>query len=162
MDAAEREHIVERLRGEILSPRIDGFRAVAESLRGEPLDAFHEAFTPLFQEARAVFRELIEVPTALNIPPDINQLFFAYTISDFNSALPPDYPYILAIANVSEERRFCCICIERKWVSKVFPEAPSGAVAVVFVETTEDLAKGNIFAMDIAYSPADVHIVPPD
>ena len=162
MDAAEYRSIVERLRREILLPRVDAFRMAAESLRGEPLEAFHKATTPFIQQARALFRELIEVPTAFKIPSELNQLFYAYTISDFNSALPADYPYILAMANISDERRFCVICIQRKYVSERFPGFPPEAVPIIFAESSENLAKGDPIQIDIAYHPADLRIVPID
>lgn len=162
MDAAERQGIVERLRAEILLPRTDAFLMVAEGLREEPIEAFQEAATHFIQQARALFRELIEVPTAFKVPPELNQLFYAYMVSDFNSALPNDYPYILAMANIRGERRYCVVCIARKWVVERFPEAPATAVSIISVETSEDLARGQIDQMDIAYNPADLRIVPID
>lgn len=159
MDEAVKARIIKRLRKEVFLPGLAELRQALEDLRERPLEAFLEALGPIVSEARMLFREMIEVMPDGETPPELNQAFYAYFISDTNSLLPADYPFIIAVANIRRERRFCFIGIARRNVTKFFPGLAGGAIPIISVETKADLESGNFTNIDVANTPEDMRIV---
>lgn len=160
MDSAWLSQLTERLRMEILMPRIAEFRTKVEELGGQPIKAFLEVLSPLVSEARLEFKALLESPLNKQLAPEFNQLFYGYLVSDFNSVIPEDYPYILGIGNIRDERRMCFVYLYRARVREVYPELTPTSIPIVFVETSDDFAAGNFTSMEIAHHPDDIRIVP--
>ena len=160
MDRAWLSQLTERLRMEVLMPCIAEFRTKLEELRDQPLESFLEVLSPLFTEARLEFKALLESPLNKQLAPEFNQLFYGYLVSDFNSVMPEDYPYILGIGNIKDEGRMCFVYLDRRTIIKLYPNITTSAIPIVFVETSEDLGTGNFTSTDIAYHPDDIRIVP--
>ncbi len=162
MDKAWRIQLAERLRMEILMPRIAEFRTKLEELRNQPLKAFLEFLSPRITEARIEFKVLLEVPVGKQLATEFSQIFYGYTVSDFNSVIPADYPYIMGIGNIGDVGRMCFLYLNRSRIAERYPDIPLTAIPIISVETAEDVETGNFKQIDIACHPDDMRVVPLD
>lgn len=162
MDKAWLSQLTERLRMEILMPRIAEFRTKLEELRNQPLKAFLEFLSPRFTEARIEFKMLLEVPIGKQLATEFSQIFYGYTVWDFNSVIPADYPYIMGIGNIGDEGRMCLLYLNRSRIVEKYPGLPPMTIPIISVETAEDVETGNFKQVDIAHHPNDIRVVPLD
>lgn len=159
MDQELAGRITSRLREELLAPRINEFLGRLGGLESEPLEAFHSEVTPLVQGARLEFREILEMPAPQPLPAELNRIFYAWTVYEFNLVLPDNFPYILAMANIALESRCCIVCLMRQAVSDRHPGFSPAAIPIVFAESVEALSAGVITDMHLVDHPDGTQIV---
>lgn len=162
MDKAWLSQLTERLRMEILMPRIAEFRTKLEELRNQPLKSLLEFLSPCITEARIEFKILLEVPIGKQLAAEFSQIFYGYAVWDFNSVIPADYPYIMGIGNIGDEGRMCFLYLDRSRIVERYPDIPLMAIPIISVETAEDVETGNFKQVDIVYHPDDIRVVPFD
>ena len=161
MDNVWLSQLTERFRREILMPRLAEFRTRIEELRNQPLESFlEEGGDTLISETHLEFMTLLEAPIGKQLAPEFKQIFFGYLVSGFNSVLSDDFPYIMAIANVRDERQMRFIFMFRVKIAGLYPKLPFTGIPIVFAETLKDVANGRFYDIKIVEHPDDVLIIP--
>ncbi|MEK7464154.1 MAG: hypothetical protein AAB617_00020 [Patescibacteria group bacterium] len=139
----------QKLEFDILPPLVLEFKLYIEGLRLQPLADFREAASELIHRGFAEFLSFLGIEDPNLISSEDYALYVGYVISTFNSVMPKNYPYIVALVFIKEVNKVRIAYLYRKTIQGIHDVISQDFVPLVILNTMNDLEKINSGKMKI-------------
>lgn len=143
------EEIIARFQKDVMPHLKEILADCSDLLAQRPIDIFQKALKKLVIAGFTHFYDIAGVASVeeLTARPRLRALFVITLISDLNSVLPLDYPYIIGIVHVADENNMYFQAFPRQKIPGTHELLNRGIVLIAKANT-----KAEAFSPDIQYS----------
>ena len=150
------ERILNEFKNSILPPLVSALGRLSAKLATGPIDKFEIVTKFLIQKALEGLMRAAQAQKLNDINDRVRSVATAYIISELNSALPIDHPYITALLDIKKEPGgLHFICLRRKLIPGMHDCLSRNLVPILFVDSREEFESGRIKITDVRFPNAD-------